>query len=197
MSRRLIIRIVIIAAVAALLIWILFFGFPNASASAGDVTTPTSQGVPLAEQIARLVPTTTTSTSTTTLPTTTTVKPVIRKAVPVRGSAGTVIRGCSAKNLICGHNWDATELRVAIHGCESVSYLVSNASGHRGGYQYADATWNNYGTTVDGVMTRYMRASDAPPWVQDQRAGEDIGRGAGQIWSNWAASYHCWKYVIH
>ena len=117
------------------------------------------------------------ATTTTTVPTTTTTKPPPR------------IKLVRRSNPLDGRTWDATELRLAIHGCESGSYTVSNASGHRGGYQYADTTWNGY--------MGYSRADLAPPAVQDQRASEDIARGAGQIWSDWAASFPCWGRVIH
>lgn len=184
MPRRILLRIVITVAFVALAIWILFFGFPNASASTQSTTTSTTYHL-------KSKPWSLIEPSTSTLPSTTTtmLKPVIRKAGSVRGSAVPAIRGCD--NPLCGHTWNPEELRLAIHGCESSGYSISNHATPpaRGGYQYQDGTWNRYGG--------YLRASDAPPDVQDRRAREDIARGPGQIWSNWSSSYRCWVGVVH
>lgn len=82
-----------------------------------------------------------------------------------------------------------SSLQLRVHRCESVSYYVSNGSGHRGGYQYDDGTWGE-AQDAAGTPGRYRtgRADVASPAHQDAVTAVFL---PGHL-SRWDQSRGCW-----
>lgn len=178
MTRRILVRIICILAFAALAIWILFFGFPTASASNIDAAYVAKfPAIRHADWKLDGQPPSHHSTTTTTI-----VKHVIRKAGPVRGSAGPAIRTNQDFHYLgpCIVAWESAGGVIGHKGYEAHN-LHSTASGEG---QWLDTTWNNWGG--------YSRALLAPPSVQDARLDYDLGLPLSHIQSEWAAQRgHC------